>query len=408
MKQTALPGGGSKYYLSSADLVFLLISMGLIALNITRMENVPLTFDECAPHAEAVRPYLKILSFEVPSSNDHLLNSVLRKFFLDIFPDTPFWRRFDNLLAQMLFLWYSRLLSKKLFSNNLWQLCVFFLLNLQPFMFQFWGLSRGYGLSIALMISSLYYVVCYNEHRKLLHLNLALYLAALAVYAHVVLLDYYWALLGAIIVLHLLPGKQVRDLRQIRKTTACILAACGVLALMVASPIQKLVASKQLYFGGDTDMVNDTLKTLVKANMAVNNEALTTTVIALIIAGFAAQTIYWTTLLLRKKLTNESCTGFILWLLVVIPVAVVIAQYYLLHTLYPQDRVALFFLPLYLLSFCYWLRHITYETRWTGNILIVLLALLSACNFLKDINLTSTRNWWYGQYDVLVLERVIN
>lgn len=398
-----LPGSGSKYYPSRADLLFLVISVGLITLNIVRILNIPLTFDECAPHAEAVRPYIKILSFEVPSSNDHLLNSVLRKFFLDIFTDTPFWRRFDNLLAQVMFLYYSKRLAQALFPTLLLQLCLFLVLNLQPFMFEFWGLSRGYGLSLALMMASVHYITSYSDTRRLMHLNLALYLGALSVYAHIILLNYYCGLIGSIVLLYFYTSPKQRSL----PVAVSVLVASGVLALLVASPIIKLQQHNQLYFGGNTNILNDTLRTVIKENMAAPDGLLVNTLTGVTAIALAMQSIYWIVKLVRQPADDVLRKGVLLWALTAIPVVSIITQHILLGTLYPLDRVALFFIPLYLLAFCYWLWQVTMNRRRIGTLSIGMITSLMTINFILNTNTNRTRIWWYGQYDVFILERVL-
>jgi len=391
------------------QIAILVISALLVVLNVLRILHVPLTFDECAPYAEITRPYWNILCFDAVSANNHILNTLCRKFFVEAFADTPFWLRFDSLLAQLMFLWYSYRLSSRLFTDRTWQIPVFILLNLHPFMFEFWGLSRGYGLSIAFMTGSVYWLVRYVQDKRMLFLNAGLYFAILAAYSNFTLMDYYCGIICFLVLRSVLPAAEKRNYRVMLSELLSIVIASAVLYVAVAGPIRRLIEDNQLYYGGNNGFVADTLVSVIKENMFLGGPSVapllnilaTTTVVITIATGMC-----WGIKLIKKRPGTGEMTGILLWVLVAAPGIGFVAQHLLLGTLYPINRSGLFFIPLFMLSLIYWLSDITRTKRLIGNIIIYLLTAAILYNFVSNMNISSTRMWWFGCNDLVVLNRI--
>jgi hypothetical protein len=380
----------------------------LVILNVLRIFKIPMTFDECAPHAEAVRPYLEIIQFKAVSSNNHILNSLLRKFFVQAFSDTPFWRRFDSLLAQVVYLVYSYRTCCRLFKKLNWQLCAFLLLNLYPFLFEFWGLSRGYGMAISLTLVSAYYLINYIDERKILSLNLGLYAAILAVYANFTLLDYFFGILGCVVFQQIVTADISRQ-QKIREWISLSLAS-AILYALVGGPIHKLVQAHELYYGGTKNIVTDTIISVIKENLFISGVPgkklyllASVVVLSVLVTGS-----WWLWRLFRKKADHEVIRGSVLWLLLAVPGVAVTAQHVLLNTLYPIDRTALFFIPLFILSLTYWLYYIQGSYSFFSKASLYVLTIAITTNFLVHMNMSTTRVWWFGDNDLVVFKRIIS
>jgi len=169
-----------------------------IAYEIIRAGRVALTFDEAATYFNYIhRDVLSLFDFNV--ANNHFLNTVLTKLSSVILGNGEIALRLPNLIGYILFLAFSFLLLKK-FASRWIALLGFLLMNLNPYLLDFFSLSRGYGLSLDLLAVSLYFFVsCFSKAVKgddssLRDLSISLAAAAGAVLANFTLLIVYLSL----------------------------------------------------------------------------------------------------------------------------------------------------------------------------------------------------------------------
>src|SRR5665213_1523943 len=142
------------------------IGILLFAYTISRAFLLSFTRDESFTYLEYVRKGILVLShYNTTSANNHLLNTWLMELSSKIFGISEFSLRLPNVLAHTLFLIYSAKLVAKL-NSNLLIIGSFLILNLNPFLLDFFSLARGYGLSIALMMASLYYAYIFIAENR--------------------------------------------------------------------------------------------------------------------------------------------------------------------------------------------------------------------------------------------------
>ncbi|MBK7441247.1 MAG: hypothetical protein IPI65_06875 [Bacteroidetes bacterium] len=97
---------------------------------------------------------------------------------------TPFTVRLTNLLAFVLYFFVSVELLKKIRNEFWFVLCGIFILVCNPYLLDFFALARGYGLSIGLMVLSIYKFYQYLTQKNIHHLTYTYISAALAVLAN--------------------------------------------------------------------------------------------------------------------------------------------------------------------------------------------------------------------------------
>lgn len=129
-------------------------------------------------------------------ANFHPLNLIVTKFFLTTFSDNLFFLRLGSMLAMVLYLVYAWRLARYCFGSPWLSGLAFILLNFNPFLYEFWALSRGYGMAIAFMTASIFYVLRYLQSRSALHLVISFLFALVAVYSNFSLLYYYTGLIA--------------------------------------------------------------------------------------------------------------------------------------------------------------------------------------------------------------------
>lgn len=382
------------------------LSLLLITINIIRILRVPITHDEPPDQRDVLLTYWDYIHLSKVTANIHILNSIIRKFFIDTFGNTPFFLRLDNLLAQILFLACSYGIVVKLFKDKWWRICCFLLLNLNPFLFEFWGFSRGYGLAIALMTASIYCFVCYLQHGKTRWLAGSLALSVGAVYSNFSLLNFMLGLAGFIVVYGLFLRKKPVSFFLRRELP--LLAATGIITyLLIAGPIRKLVAAGELYFGGEKGLVPDTFHSLVTGSMYLDSEPfrLVDYITWLVAAMIVLMAIYWFLVFLKKHKREKSVNGLLFCCLLLVPLASVELQHQLLGTKYLINRTALFLYVLFVLAVVATLYQFR---RHTISLLVLLLFTgLSAYNFSKNITLSRSWMWWVDNYNLVVLDRIL-
>lgn len=377
----------------------LAVGMVLVGINTLRIRNIPITFDECDSWDLIRRNLWDILLHFEGSANNHMLNTFLQKIFTGLLGDNLFALRMDNLLAQVMFLVYSAMIAGRLFKSAGWQVSAFLLLNLHPFLFEFWGLGRGYGLAIAFMAGSLYHMIAYVQREKLQALIIAAFLAALSVLSNFVMLNYYCAMVGVVMVLPMLYSKS-RTGVQLAKAATVMVVMSAALYILVAVPIKNLRDANLLFYGGEKGFVADTIGSLVRYTLHTTNEPLILAIAYVLVAIFFIGGLYW----IANLKDEGSRLGVALWLLLAMPVAAVITQHAVLNTKYLTDRTGMFLIVLYMLHLVYWLYSLKIHALSVGlrNAVTILVVVV----FMVRANVRDLEIWHTDIYSKIVLDRI--
>ncbi len=375
-----------------------LLAGALIAVNIIRVWKVTITHDEALTYEWYVTHTIHdIISSVIPSANNHVLNSVLAKLSLQIFGDHLFFLRLPSLLAHIGYMMCSILISRRLFKDAWWVLGCFMLLQLNPFMFEFWGLARGYALSMAFMMGAVYCLLRFLEKPGMGWL-VSLYLCLFfGVFANFVLLNVLIAVSCIIFIFWLSHRKTMG-------ATGLLVAAilCGAAILLsVYEPIRILVEKQQLYFGGDTGFIHDTMNTLIVESMYLSPGTDVSLVSVMLICIVLLSGVYCWYIAIRER--NFLQTGLVLWLLLAVPAISVVLQHHVLDSKYLVERTALFFYPLFILSLLYTLA----GTGKIKHLVLITLSVAAMANFAMNINLSHSRTWEFDKYDKWLLRKMM-
>ncbi len=128
---------------------------------ILRAVFVPFLHDEIMTYWFYVNPgnYIPFtFKIDVNSANNHVLNSMLTRFFYLAFGYAPFVLRLANLLFIPIYCFFAYKIADTLKNKQLALLFWFCLLFIHSIV-EFMALSRGYGMSFALLLGSLWYLL---------------------------------------------------------------------------------------------------------------------------------------------------------------------------------------------------------------------------------------------------------
>jgi hypothetical protein len=384
----------------------------LVVLNVLSIFNVPITHDETGYSAH--HSYTDLIVNRYASANNHVLHSLIRKFLVEYFTDSLFFLRADSLVAQVIFLLSTYGICSLLTLRRWLGLAGFVLLNVvSPLLFQFWGLSRGYGLALALLSVSVLYLLRYINAGRSYFLIVSLIAAILSVYSIFSFINFYLAVCGVTIVHRMLFGRSAELRTKSGHEFLLLLASAVVLAALITVPLFNVYGHDGLQFMGTNGFWADTVSSLLKEAILISNSTKDTIkILGIVIAVFSVlPSVYWFVLYIKtvqgKVLPNRSLQiGVVLYLLFFIPAVSVILQHALFGINYVIDRTALFFIPLFFIHLVHWLNHIVNGHKILGTIIGLVFFGAGCYNFCSNANVTHTHLWWYNAADNVVLERI--
>jgi uncharacterized membrane protein len=141
-------------------MLMILFASALLATSVYRAATSAFTHDES----------LSFASFNwapqwSSTPNNHFLNTWLMRLCSSLFGNSELSLRAPNIAAHAIYLAFTLLLLKRIHHVGL-QVVGFILLNLNPFLLDFFSLARGYGLALGFLMLSLYLLVRGYEERQ--------------------------------------------------------------------------------------------------------------------------------------------------------------------------------------------------------------------------------------------------
>ncbi len=356
-----------------------------------RAARVPIVHDEAVSYLYFVgRSFGTILSIHtVEPVNNHVLNSLLARLAVLTFGPSEWALRLPNVLAFGVFLACGAAFFRR-FSSAASSLCGFLLFSANPFALEFFALSRGYGLALALLSAALLQFVRAEERpdlalRRLLVGGLYAFLAVLANLAFL------------LPVLALLVVSAARNRKELRRWAPPLAVAPLLVAAVLGPRIVALRRAGQFYVGGSKGFFADTVGSLVR----VTAEASGGGFFAIAAAGGVAAALLALCLVgaLVPSGAGGRRVGQIAGSTLVLAAAGSVAQHAMVGTPYLEDRTAMFFLPLLALSAAGGLDALAAAPgralRIAGHALAVTLAGIAAFSSIRSANFDHTTIWRY-------------
>lgn len=175
------------------------ISLFFIVFLVDRAIVAPFTFDEAATYLNYISAG-PMAVFNLNSANNHLVNTLLTKFFSALGGNSEFVLRLPNLLAFVVYLLFSFLILNRFVKNKILVVFGYFLLAANPYVLDFFSLCRGYGLSLAFLMAALFFFFSFldmeadHQPDRYRRLQFSLIAGGLAVLSNFSLLNVYLSL----------------------------------------------------------------------------------------------------------------------------------------------------------------------------------------------------------------------
>jgi hypothetical protein len=378
---------------------------------IIRAWNVSFTTDEAATYG-----IIHGAQTFVDTANNQWLNTLLMRISQHLYGQSELALRLPNVLAFGLYGVASiGLLSqvRHLTAKGVG----FALLVVNPFLLEFFGLARGYGLSLAFLAAAVSCVVfargTLSARGELGRLVLIGVFGSLAFYANFSSLNLVLALLAVETIDLIVSGPQREAIMQAGYRPVAGVAICLTAGSLIPGllQLQHLQAIGQLYYGGHTGFISDTIGSLLgSSSCGYGCTPSWLTAGEILVVAVAVLAVTWA--LVRYMLSPTWSNVQRAALLFTIAVLAVLLESLLLSTLFPIDRTALN----YVIAFAALVTFVIDDvaTAIPRRAVRLLLGIATACfvalasiNFARNANFTSTTIWAYDASSHQVIDALI-
>ena len=313
---------------------------GLWVYVILRSIMVPITIDEAATFFHYIQPQKWLPGSAHWDANNHILNSGLSILSYRMFGAEEWALRLPNVLAGLLYLVMAWKLAETV-SDRMFRWSLFLGLSMCSFLVEYFGYTRGYGLSMAFLLFSVWAFIKWKESSSDLTLTLMLLSVGAMVFSNMSLL------ISGMLMVGLLAIQMMRIRSRAAISYALLLLASGAIFYPA---VQHSFAMKErglLYYGEGDSFWSVTVGSLSKYVFHPLGEWL----IWLFPLMFGLAVVLMILQLKQTGIVKAFDHPAIL------PVALLlgnlfanVSMHHLLGVNYPEDRVALGYIPFLLLS----------------------------------------------------------
>ncbi len=383
--------------------IFLFIAFSLWVYLWLRAIYIPVAHDEVATFFYYVNTGRFLPFMSHGDANNHFLNSALTFCSYRLFGSSPLALRLPNLLFAPLFFYYCYRISQE-FSHTFLRWLFLLTFCFSHSFLEFFALSRGYGMSMALMFAAVYYLIKAWKTNHLRHSAFSLIFMMLATFANLPLINTYLLVVGIISLKFLITktphppalspeGKRLKWYMQIislkkRKhwLIPLIIVFTGVIpAGFFAWILIVMQQNGNLYAGSGKGFWDVTVNSLMK--MLTYSHPRLFSYFAIFF--FVIACFLFIRLFLRKggfNFLSESGGIFFLLLTGNILASLILGIFFRVN--YPEDRIALYFFIFLTGSFLFLLDRILPADKIYAGILLSFPFLFFPLQFFHRINLT--------------------
>lgn len=368
--------------------VFLAISLCLTVFLVIRAILVPMGHDEIATfyyfvQSGKVSPFLSNID-----TNNHFLNSALTWFFYHLFGSSSLALRLSNLVFIPAFFYFIYKIARHL-RSRIFRYTFFITLTFTLHFIEFLALSRGYGMSMALLLGSLLFLIEGVEKKKLQLFAYSLIFIFIATTANLALINTY-----ALILIFISTILIINNFTRLRSIIT-MLALAGILPIcLVLIQIMYIKKNAGLIAGSPHDFWGTTITTLFSylfETSHFNANLIATT-------AFASIAIMGAIALYRQNkfeiIINSKPLLFLYLFAGSIFSILILGIFFKVN--YPDDRIGIYLYPLAAGSLIFLLDSILLNKK--HIIAVAALFLIIPLHFF--IHMNTTYSIWY-KYDVI-------
>jgi hypothetical protein len=389
------------------------LGAGILAFLIVKSMAMQITHDESyTVEILSKQPIWDLITYKSSYTNNHILNTLLVKLLFFVFnSDHHALARVPNILAFIFYFYYCFRFSQRWISDNWVGLMFISVACCNPYLLDFFGLTRGYGLSIGLEMASIYFAARFvlDNHRK--SLTISLLLSIFSVYAQFATLHFYLGL-NLLIVLYLSHNYlKTKENNALIKGVLIQFLGFLLLALLIYLPIKAIIKNNEIAYYGKDGIWGSTLSSLINGSLYAQsyfkNDQTIPIFKSLTIALFFLLTAFLSFNVGNKSINKSEKTypSVFATILFFSTCFSVVSQFYLLGNQYVVDRTALFFYPLLALLMPVIPLFFGQIQKQLSGFIAILFIVFSMYHIKRSHSFEYYREWWYDRhtYDVLDL-----
>ena len=371
---------------------FWLFVIALWCYNIIKARQVPFYWDEIYTYLNYVKPGVIFLqTFNKMDANHHLLNTWLIQIAIKTFGKHEFIIRLPNVISFLLFAFYAIKLTD-FFKSVIMKWGVVLILLLNPFVNDYFCLARGYGISMAMIIASLYYAIMYFSHISS-HKNAfcSLLFASLGLLANFSLLNFYLVL---VILYGLSLVFQIYNKRINYWSFILVLLPFAILSFAIPL-LLKLKNANALFVGKNNGFWHDTVSSLIQRFLYqpvdFNNItfAIKIGLIIVLILGLVLILKH----MQQSTITENNTPLVLIFLILVACIFANLLQNYYLHVLFGIGRTAMYYYPLFSLFFLFTIEKLRIYKKSFANFILSTITVLFFTNFVVNMDTHYAFEW---------------
>ena len=240
-------------------IIYFFLSLSLFVYVILRAHFVPLIYDENTTFHAFIETGQFTPFFSEWSANNHFLNSALAAAFYGIFGADPLILRLPNVLSFLLYALFTWRISTLLRSAALRWFFISLMLMANGLM-EYFSLARGYGLSMAFLTASVYYLLRAATTNNLGYYLGVIFMSTLATISNYTLVITQLIILSLLALFFLRPGRKNGKRKWILPAFYFLM---GVMPLaLVVMVLKGLQSQEMLYYGKEGSFWQDTVNSL--------------------------------------------------------------------------------------------------------------------------------------------------
>ena len=244
--------------------IFIAVIVAVFSLLLYKAVTFPVVNDETATaiHYSNFSVW-EIMMYPDHWPNNHILNTLITKLFIIILGNEPVVIRLPNLLS---FIFYAiaifRINKTILKENSIFFIPAALLFVANPYLLDFFGLCRGYGMSSAIATMSVSYMISGYLDSKQKHIWISYILSILASYANFTLLVFWCTI--SLFVLFYYFSKSTKQRLQIIKPTVILGVVTLLYLALIANPIIKMHSTNEFQYWTSKGFYRDTIYPLIQ------------------------------------------------------------------------------------------------------------------------------------------------
>ena len=360
--------------------IILLLGFAAVAYVNARAALLAFTYDECWSFmGYARRDWWDVFTNADPSSNNHILNSLLMRMGYLGFGQVEYALRLPSLLAHLGYVIITYQIVRRYFPKL--AVFAFLILNFQPYLLDYFVAARGYGLAIFFTVFALYRLLSFHKSLKSRDLAIAIFATILATLANFTYALIFISVVTIAFVSSFRLNMKIRIWAWIK-----IAFSASLFFPLIVSSLSKINKAGEIYYGGDKGFFSDTLHSLGKQMLYGNHFAewgiwLFPTL--LIVFAFLGLWALWK--LFKKGFSTQFATLGCSIALLLMPAIGSVLLHIIFGKPYLMDRTAIFLVPLSLVVLLFTIKYFTGE----GKRLIINVGLFGTLAFTISVFVSS-------------------